>query len=294
MADRIRGGRSPPMRSESQFASATFAERLLADRDDTEQSDNLPLGQHRRLVIAFVGMAFEAKIAAGPGVLVFSRDSRRELLAAVEHSARQGYCGIISFGVAGGLVSGLRPGDWVVASAIVEPDATRATDAAWSRKLCDAIPGASYAPILGVDAPVGEPTTKRELHRATGAVAVDMESHLVARLAAAHGLACTALRVIVDPADRPIPPAALLGMGAGARAECAAVIRDVIARPAQLPGLLRLSLDALIAGSEMLRVRRLLGPHFGLGALGHGELLQPSEPNSDPVQSGITPYRAPA
>lgn len=244
--------------------SLGFAEVFLSDREDAEQSDNYALEQEDRLVIACVGMAFEAKIVAGPGILVFSRDHHQELSSAVKHAARRGCRGIISFGVAGGLVSGLCPGDWVVASVIVEQAGTRATDAAWSRKLCDAIPAASYAPILGVDSAIAEPTAKCGLHRATGAVAVDMESHLVARLAATHGLASTALRVIVDPVDCPIPPAALRGMGAGARVNGAAVIRDLVARPSQLSRLLRVSFDAFIARSEMLRVRRLLGPDFGL------------------------------
>jgi len=252
------------MTSEARFARAPFVEGSLTDREDTEQSDDISVEHDRRLVIACVGMAFEAKIVAGPGILVFSRDNHRALPTAVERAARQGYLGIISFGVAGGLVSGLHPGDWVVASAIVEPAAARATDTAWSRKLREAIPAASYAPILGVDSAISEPTTKRGLHRNTGAVAVDMESHLVARLAAAHGLAFAALRVIVDPVNRPIPRAALLGMGGGSRVNGAAVIRDLVVQPTQLPRLLRVSLDAFIARSEMLRVRRLLGPHFGL------------------------------
>lgn len=256
------------MTPEARFSSAEVVEGLSTGDEDTAQLDNIALEQKPRLVIACVGMAFEAKIVAGPGILVFSRDNHRELPAAVEHAARHGYRGIISFGVAGGLVSGLCPGDWVVASAIVEPAATRATDTVWSRRLCDAIPAASYAPILGVDSAIVEPTTKQWLHRATGAVAVDMESHLVARLAAAHGLASTALRVIVDPVDCPIPRAALLGMGGGARVNGSAIIRDLVVRPAQLPHLLRVSLNAFIARSEMLRVRRRLGPHFGLAELG--------------------------
>ena len=53
-----------------------------------------------------------------------------------------------------------------------------AADVVWSRKLLGMIPGSIHAPIVGVDEPVAEPARKRELHRATGAAAVDMESHL--------------------------------------------------------------------------------------------------------------------
>jgi adenosylhomocysteine nucleosidase len=254
------------MSSEAQFVDAGLAETLLVDDEDFGPAAELAPAPQRAAIIAFVGMAFEAKIAAGPGVLVFSRDSQRELALAVNDAARLGCRGIISFGVAGGLAGGLRTGDWVIASTVVESQVARATDRAWSSELLDVLGNAVYAPIVGVDAPIAEPAIKRELHRTTGAAAVDMESHIVARLATAHGLAFAALRVIVDPADRVIPTSAVMGMGTGAggRADGLAVLRELFVRPSQLPRLVRISFDALIARTEMQRVRRLVGPHFAL------------------------------
>jgi adenosylhomocysteine nucleosidase len=249
---------------------ATLAEGLVGDNHDgghPAQVAGLAIEHHRHIVIAFVGMAFEAKIAAGPGVLVFCRNDRHALEAVAETASRQGYRGIISFGVAGGLASNLRAGDWVVASAVRESQTVRETDTAWSRRLLEVIGGASYAPIIGVDEPVAEPARKRELHRTTGAAAVDMESHVVARTAAAHGLAFAALRVIVDPAHRTIPPAALVGMAPDGRSDILAVLRDLAARPRQLTQLAQVAIDAFTARAELLRVRQLLGPHFGLVSL---------------------------
>lgn len=248
-------------------AEAPRADGLVNDANEGARigpGAGLAIDPHR-IVIAFVGMAFEARIAAGPGVLVFCRNAQRELATAAESAARNGYRGIISFGVAGGLQSGLRAGDWVVASAVLESQAVRATDAAWSGRLLDVIGGASHAPIIGVDNPVAEPAMKRELHKTTGAAAVDMESHVVARLAAAYGLAFAAVRVIIDPAHRAVPPAALLGMAPDGRASIAAVLRGLIARPSQIPLLARIGVDAFAARGELRRVRRLLGPHFGFG-----------------------------
>ena len=243
---------------------ATFADELMAEGDATCPVADLVVENNRRIVIAFVGMAFEARIAAGPGVQVVCRSAERELAKAVQSAVRQGYRGMISFGVAGGLTSGLRAGDWVVASAVLESQNVRVTDAAWSGKLLGMITGAVHAPIVGVDHPVAEPAKKRELHRTTGAAAVDMESHLVARLAAAHELAFAAVRVIVDPVHRELPPAALLGMRPDGRADVAGVLRDVMTRPSQLSPLARIAVDVFAARAAMLRVRRSLGPHFGL------------------------------
>lgn len=290
------------MPPQGHFADATYAD-MLGDGEPIHAA-GAARAKERHALIAFVGMAFEAKIATGPGVMVLTRHSRRELAIAAKDAARLGCRGIISFGVAGGLTANLQPGDWVVASAVVESDTTRSTDAVWSGRLCEAIKGARFAPIMGVDAPVAEPDRKRSLHRTTGAAAVDMESHVVARVAAAHGLAFTALRVIVDPVDRVIPPAALLGMGSGVRADSAAVLREVMAHPAQLSSLLRVSVDAYVARSEMLRIRRLLGPHFGLTESSRPEAAQPAfaVPDlavadlavADLAPSPVAAYRSPA
>jgi adenosylhomocysteine nucleosidase len=251
------------MASQLDFAGGTFVDSLVADADEPIGVD-VAAETHRRTVIAFVGLAFEARIAAGPGVHVVCRTAGSELETVADGAVRQGYRGMISFGVAGGLASHLRAGDCVVASAIRESQTVRATDAMWSRKLLAMIAGAIHAPIVGVDEPVAEPAKKRELHRTTGAAAVDMESHVAARVAAAHKLAFAAVRVVVDPAHRTVPPAALISMRPDGRANVWAVMRDLVMRPSQLTPLARIAADALAAQAAMTRVRRRLGPHFGL------------------------------
>jgi hypothetical protein len=63
-------------------------------------------------------------------VLVVCRDSRCDLANIIESAARQGYRGVISFGVAGGLAANLRTGDWVVASMVLDAHVPHATDVA--------------------------------------------------------------------------------------------------------------------------------------------------------------------
>ena len=252
------------MASQLDFAGGTFVDGLVADTDDSLQVAGAAIETQRPSVIAFVGLAFEARIAAAPGVQVVCRTAGSDLGTVAESAARQGYRGMISFGVAGGLASHLRPGDWVVASSIRDADADRPTDAAWSRKLLGLIDGAIHAPIAGVDEPVSEPDKKRELYRTTGAAVVDMESHMVARVADEHDLAFTAVRVVVDPAHRMVPSAALRGMRPDGRADIWAVMRDLMVRPLQLSLLTRITMDAFTARAEMVRVRRRLGPQFGL------------------------------
>jgi adenosylhomocysteine nucleosidase len=252
------------MASQLDYAGGTFVDGLVGEADETHRVADAAVENPKPLVIAFVGLAFEARIAAGPGVLVVCRTAGSELETVADAAVRQGYRGMISFGVAGGLASHLRAGDWVVASSIRDADNAHKTDATWSRKLLGKIKGAVHAPILGVDVPIADPSEKHDLYRTTGAVAVDMESHMVARVASEHKLAFAAARVVVDPAHRTVPPAALINMRPDGSANIWAVMRDVLIRPSQLSPMARIAADAFTARAAMNRVRRRLGPHFGL------------------------------
>jgi len=217
-------------------------------------------GLSPRSVIALVGLAFEARIAAGPGVLVVCRG--RETADLLRLAIDAGCRSIMSFGVAGGLSPDLIPGDCVVASSIIDYPVVRPTDPLWSRKLADMIPNARHGSIMGVNSVVSDPSDKRKLHAFTRAAAVDMESHLVARLADAHGLAFAAVRVIIDPAHRAVPPAALLAMAPGGSADVSAMLREILVRPSQVSPLMRLAADAIAARAALVRLRRALGPCF--------------------------------
>src|SRR5882762_6257068 len=117
-------------------------------------------------------MAFEARIADGPGVLVLRRcDAERALATLLAEVVRGGCRSIISFGIAGGLAADLRAGDWIIASAILDGLRVCDTDLAWSRRLLEVVPSARHAPIIGVEAPVVHPAAKLELNKRTGAAA---------------------------------------------------------------------------------------------------------------------------
>ena len=127
----------------------------------------------------------------------------------------------------------------------------------------------------GVDAPVVEPGDKRRLRDATSSIAVDMESHIAAKIAARHNVPFAACRVIIDPAERTLPPAALVGMRPDGRPDVFAVIRSLCQQPRQVFALLRVVADARAARTALFRGRRRLGENLSFP--GHAELqLNPS------------------
>jgi len=221
-------------------------------------------------VIIVVGLAFEARIAAGPGVHVICSGDGRNLAAkltaaiAEARSLVRGCPGIISFGVAGGLAPQLRPGTCVVGSAVLSESNRMPTSREWSQKLLQAIPGAVSGMLLGVAAPVAHPDEKRALYLQTGAIAVDMESHTVAAVGLSHELPVAAIRVITDPAKRALPASAVAAMRANGTTDIAAMLRSALSRPRELPALFRTALDARAARASLVRGRSLLGPAFTL------------------------------
>jgi nucleoside phosphorylase len=121
---------------------------------------------------------------------------------------------------------------------------------------------AFFADVAGVDAPVADPAAKAALHASTGAAAVDMESAVVARAAARHRLPFAILRAIADPAQRALPPAALVALRPDGGIDRAAIVAALARAPLQLPALARLALDARRAFAALVRARALLGADF--------------------------------
>ena len=76
-------------------------------------------------MIVVVGMAFEARIAAGLGVPIICGGDGKNLAASLARAMAAGCGGLISFGVAGGLAPELKPGTCVIGSAILDDEAER-------------------------------------------------------------------------------------------------------------------------------------------------------------------------
>ncbi|HLH97262.1 MAG TPA: phosphorylase [Xanthobacteraceae bacterium] len=218
-------------------------------------------------LIAVVGLAFEARIAAGPGVRVICSGNGKDLAASLSRAISEGATGVMSFGVAGGLSPTLEPGTCIIGSGILfgnDRISRINTDHDWSQKLLQTIPGAVRGLLLGVTEPVIDPRAKAALYMETGAIAVDMESHVVGGVAAAHGIPMAAVRVIADPAARAIPASALAAMRPNGTTDVPAMIWSMLKRPTDFPAVVRTALDARAARATLVRGRRLLEPGLGI------------------------------
>ena len=215
------------------------------------------------MILAVTGLQRERRILAGPGVEVVGGGGDQVRLQATLERLAPGARGIVSIGIAGALAPGLRPGRWVVATAVHDRGAELPTDPDWTDWLASRLPGAERGPLLGIDAVAATVAQKAELRRASDAIAVDMESHVAARVARNHRQPFVAARVISDAAHRTLPPAARVGMRSDGNVDLPAVLRSLLMAPWQLPALIRTGLEAEVAFRALLRGHRLLGPGFG-------------------------------
>jgi len=181
---------------------------------------------------------------------------------------RQGAAALLSFGLAGGLDPTLAPGDPVVASAVVMPEGTRVeTDAVWRSGLARALSArgriVASGPIAGADHVVATKAEKASLRLRTGAVAVDTESHGVARAAQEAGVPLMAIRVVLDPASRALPSAAIAGLSADGQTRLLPVLCRLLLKPWQVPALAALGRAHEEALEALGRLAVDLGPAFG-------------------------------
>lgn len=112
--------------------------------------------------------------------------------------------------------------------------------------------------IVGADTIIASAAEKAALYAQTGAIAVDMESHIAARVAARHNLPFAILRTISDSADQALPPAALVGMRPDGGVALGAILASLARNPAQLPALIRTGRDASAAFGSLARAIDLL------------------------------------
>lgn len=215
-------------------------------------------------IAAITGLEAEARIARRAGFAArASGGIAVQTFEAAEAYLAQGAQTLLSFGIAGALAPHLAPGTLLLPRAVVEEGGMRRlVDAGWRSHLADALVSAGLraetGDLLGADQPAASRARKAELFAATGALAIDLESHIIARSAIRAGGSFVVLRAVADPAERDLPPAALEGLDAEGMPALGRVLNSVLRHPGQVLALLRLAGDtrrALLALRSALAQR---------------------------------------
>lgn len=157
----------------------------------------------------------------------------------------KGVMGLVSWGCAAALAENLRPGDLVVPDRIISEQQDYFSDKQWrlhlENLLFAELPLKSGA-LADSSRIVAASADKLSINRQTGAIALDMESAAVFRIATQAGLPCLAIRAVADPAAMDLPQAVVQALNAQGRVELVKLLRFLLAHPWEAPALVKLGL----------------------------------------------------
>ena len=210
--------------------------------------------------VCISGLVVEAKIAQAAGFSVVVGAGDRDRTAALEAAAAAKTDCLVSFGIAGGLAPELSAGTVVVSGEVVSEEHRWAIEPSIRQQLSQFARsiGAVEGLVFGASSILATQTEKRRAWASTRALAVDLESEIVARTATALGIPFIVLRSIADTARRDLPPASLVPLTLEGKPDLLKVFSAVLRRPFQIGGMIGLARETAIALSALVGPARAL------------------------------------
>jgi adenosylhomocysteine nucleosidase len=168
---------------------------------------------------------------------------------------------LISWGCAAGLTDDLQPGALILADRCIAADnSVFETDKDWRE--CAAALLAEHAPVIRAMTEsysvIASSKDKLNLAHATQAVALDMESSAVAKVAKAKVVPFLVVRAIADPRDMDLPEAVRVAVGEDGQVDLVRLMRHLLRHPLELPALIRLGLHFKAAKNTLKKAGQVL------------------------------------
>jgi adenosylhomocysteine nucleosidase len=185
--------------------------------------------------------------------------------AAAELLVTKGATRLISWGCAAALSAALKPGDLIVADELIDntgyKNAKFSVSTDWHNYFSNRLQ-TSIAIHTGALAEsqciISSGKEKKQLHSATGAVALDMESIAIAKVAGLYGLPFLAIRAIADPVNMNLPLAINHSLNDQGTIILGKLLTFLALHPAELSGLIKLGLHFHAAKKTLKSVARHL------------------------------------
>ena len=227
-----------------------------------------------------------SRVKAQPGDIIPLDSATLLMLAGTgpENAARaaqslieQGATKLISWGCAAALAEHLKPGDLILAGTIVSADQTelycddRCLDRA--RQILQ-----DFSPNLDKLAEsrhiVATTAAKQRLYDQTRAIAVDMESAAIARIAGQHDIPFLAIRAIADDALMSLPKAIDHALNDQGNVEIPRLLHYLLFHPGEIPALIKLGMAFSAARKTLTAIAGQLDKIVGLkSSSAHNHIL---------------------
>lgn len=169
---------------------------------------------------------------------------------------------LISWGCAAALAPALRPGDLVLTEQLSsEHGPAFDTDRHWRehlQQILDKRLPLAIGKLAESSRIIANSSDKRQIHANSGAIALDMESCAIAKVARQASLPFLAIRAIADPASMDLPQTVAQALNDHGQVELGRLLRFLLTRPSEIPDLIRLGLYFHAARKTLKTVARHL------------------------------------
>lgn len=185
---------------------------------------------------------------------------------AAELLVAKGAVRLMSWGCAAALSASLKPGDLILADKLIDAEGCRdakycvSTDwYSYTKNILEkfiVVHSGSLAESISI---VSSSMDKKQLYSITGAVALDMESIAIAKVARQYNLPFLSIRVIADPVNMSLPLAINYSLNDQGDIMLGKLLLFLFLHPAELPGLIKLGLHFNAAKKTLKSVANHLG-----------------------------------
>lgn len=195
-------------------------------------------------------------------VLAYSGAGESNARTAAELLVAQGATRLISWGCAAALCATLKPGDLILADCLIDADGARidllSDWHSYTLNLLSTTLIVHTGSLAESKHIVATGKDKRHLYSQTGAIALDMESIAIAKVARQNKLCFLAIRAIADPADMDLPKAINHSFNNEGDIVLTKLLSFIALHPAEVPGLIRLGLHFHAAKTTLKLVAKQL------------------------------------
>lgn len=169
---------------------------------------------------------------------------------------------LVSWGSAGALHPDLPLGALLLPRKVIDASQnTFVTEENIYNKIKENIPShiqVVHEPLAETPTPLSDTSQKKAFRQASGAVAVDMESGTLARLAHQHHIPFLVIRSVADTSTMSIPPSILKTMSVEGKINFALLCQQLLLHPANCLALLRLGRGFGKAKRTLIQVAQIL------------------------------------
>ena len=207
-------------------------------------------------------------------LVIYSGTGPINASSAAEHLISQGATKLISWGCAAALSETLKPGDLMLANELISTEESIAVplkmNANWhlhTKELLSPFVKVHSGCLAESKSIVSSSEHKKQIHINTNAIALDMESIAIAKVANQHTLPFLAIRVIADPVEMSLPLAITHSLNQQGDVVLKKLLGYLALHPRELPGLIRLGLYFRSATKTL----KLIARHLDAITLFHEE-----------------------